>query len=81
MTTIVNLGVKDFRNFKFQFSVDFNRRRRRLDMVRNGVRSCNFELGHMEDRMYSTHGVRKTEGEGLTTDFGDDLKRTQIFFR
>jgi hypothetical protein len=78
---IVNLGVKDFRNFKFQFSIDFDWRRRRLDMVRNGVWSCDFELGNMEDRMYSAHGVQKMEGEGLATNFGDDLERTQIFFR
>jgi hypothetical protein len=78
---IINLGVKDFGNFKFQFSINFDRRRRRLDTVRNGVWSCDFELGNMEDRMYSTHGVQKMEGEGLATNFGDDHKRTQIFFR
>ena len=51
----VDLRVNDFGNFKFQFSVNVDRRRRRLSLVRNFVRSGGFEHGDVEDWVYTSH--------------------------
>ena len=40
---IVNLGIKDFRNFKFRFIIDCNWRRWGLDLVGNQVGGCWFQ--------------------------------------
>jgi hypothetical protein len=35
----------------------------------------------MEDRMYGTHGIRKSDGEGMHAQTSYDFKRTQVLFR
>ena len=47
----IDAGVQDFGDFVFGLSVDFYWRRRRLRAIREGVRSCRFELRNMEDRV------------------------------
>ena len=64
-TTVVDLRVEDLQNLKLWFSVDFNWRRRRLDVVRNYVRSCGFQHGHMKYGVDHVHGVRESESEGV----------------
>ena len=47
----IDLGVQDGFNDVFDFAVNFNRRQRILNSVRNSVRSDRFEHGGMKDRM------------------------------
>jgi hypothetical protein len=48
-------GVKDLFNFPFASIVDNDRRRRRLNAVRQGVFAARFEQGDMENRV-DLHG-------------------------
>ena len=65
----VNLGVEDLRDLKLQFTIHFNRWRRRLYSVQYNVGYGQFELGDMEDRVNCVHGIweaeRKREGAYL----------------
>ena len=65
MTSIVNFGVEDLRDFKFQFALNEDRRWRGLDAVLDSVQSCGFEHRNVKNQMYSFHGVRESEGEGV----------------
>ena len=53
----INLGVKDFLDFVFNFSINLNQRWQRLSYVRNSAWMGEFELGDMEDGMYRLHRV------------------------
>ena len=44
MSVVVNFGIKDFGDFVFEFSFDFNQRWGRLGVVRNFIWDCWFEL-------------------------------------
>ena len=59
----INLRVKDFLDFIFDFSVDLDRRWRRLNSIWNGAWVGEFELGDMEDGVYGFHSVRESERE------------------
>ena len=48
----INLRVKDFLNFIFDFSIDLNQRWRSLNSIRNGAWVGEFELGDMEDGVH-----------------------------
>jgi len=64
---MIYLRVEDLRDLKLRFSVYFNRRWRRLYVIRNGVWNRGFQLEDMEDWVYGLHGVRESEGEGVGT--------------
>ena len=63
----INLRVKDFFDFIFNFSVDLDRRRRRLNSIWNGAWVGKFELGDVEDGMHGFHSVGESECEGMST--------------
>ena len=63
--TFVNLGVKDFCDFIFRFSANLDQRRRRLNVVWNGVRSGRLEHGNMKYRVNSAHSVGESESKGM----------------
>jgi hypothetical protein len=50
---IIDFRIEDFGDLELRFSIDNDQRRQRLYSVRNGVRSCGFDLGNMKDRVYS----------------------------
>jgi hypothetical protein len=60
---VVDLGVEDGRDLVFDFTVDFDRRWRRLGTIQNSVQSCRFQLGDMEDWVDSTEMVWKPQGD------------------
>ena len=63
----INFRVKDFLNFIFNFSIDLDRRWRRLNSIRNSVRMGEFKLGDVEDRMHRLHRVGESVCEGMGT--------------
>ena len=76
--SVVDLGVKNCLNLVFRFSVDFDRRRRRLNAIRDGVRCCWFQLRNVKDRMYGPHTFGESKGEGVRSDLGDDFEGAQV---
>ena len=52
MPSPINFRVEDLFNFIFNFSIDLNRRQRRLNSVQNGAWVGEFELGDMEDGVH-----------------------------
>jgi hypothetical protein len=75
-----NLGVKDFGDLVFWFPIDCDGWGRWLNSVRDGVRSCGFELGDMENRVDRSHSIRKTDGEGMRTRTSYDIERSKVLF-
>ena len=63
----INLRVKDFLNFIFDFSINLNWRQQRLNSVQNSAWMGEFELGDMEDGVHRSHRVGESEGEGMGT--------------
>ena len=78
MPSLINFRVKDFLDFIFDFSVNLNRRRRRLDLIRNGTWVGEFELGDVEDRVHRFHSVRESECEGVTTGLRYDCEGSEV---
>ena len=74
----INFRVKDFLNFIFDFSIDHDRRQRRLNSIRNSVQMGEFELGDMEDRMHRLHRVGELECEGMSTRLRDDCEGSKV---
>jgi len=56
---VVNLRVEYFGNFKFWFIINSDWQQWGLNVIRNRIRSCWFQHGNMEYRVYSTKTVRK----------------------
>ena len=77
----INFRVKDFLDFIFDFSVDLNRRRRRLNSIWNGAWVGEFELGDMEDGVHGFHSVRELEREGMSTGLRYDCKGSEVLVR
>ena len=77
----INFRVKDFLDFIFDFSVDLNRRRRRLNSIRNGAWVGEFELGDMEDGVHGFHSVGESECEGMSTRLHYDCKGSEVLVR
>ena len=67
MPSPINLRVKDFLDFIFDFSIDLDWRWQRLNSIRNGAWVGKFELGHMEDGVHRFHSVGELECEGVCT--------------
>ena len=78
MPSPINFRVKDFLNFIFNFSINLDRRRRRLNSIQNSARMGEFELGDMEDRMHRLHRVGETECEGMSTRLRDDCEGSEV---
>ena len=76
----INLRVKDFFDFIFNFSVDLDRRQRRLNSIWNGAWVGEFELGDTEDGMHGFHSVRESECEGMSTWLCYDCEGSEILF-
>ena len=74
----INFRVKDFLNFIFDFSVDLDWRRRRLNSIQNSARMGEFKLGDVEDRMHRLHRVGETECEGMSTRLCDDCEGSKV---
>jgi len=74
----IALGVQDSFNNVFNFTVDFNRRRRVLSLIRNGVRSDRFKHRGMEDWKTSVQSQRQLQGEGNGARLSNDLEQTLI---
>ena len=77
----INFRVKDFLNFIFDFSVDLDRRRRRLNSIQNSARMGEFKLGDVEDRMHRLHRIGETECEGMSTRLRDDCEGSEVLVR
>ena len=78
MPSLINFRVKDFLDFIFDFSVNLDQRRRRLDLIRNGTWVGEFELGDVEDRVHRFHSVRESECEGVTTGLRYDCEGSEV---
>ena len=78
MPSPINFRVKDFLDFVFNFSIDLNRRRQRLNSIRNGAWVGEFELGDMEDRVHGFHSVRESEREGMSTGLHYDCEGSEV---
>ena len=52
MPSPINLRVKDFLNFIFNFSVDLDQRWQRLNSIWNGAWVGEFKLGDVEDGVH-----------------------------
>jgi len=63
-SSAVDLGVHNFFNFVFNFSIDFDWRWWRLDAVGNTALVGGLELRHVEYGVHGLHGVRESEREG-----------------
>ena len=74
----INLRVKDFLNFIFNFSVDLDWRWQRLNSIRNGAWVGEFELGDVEDGMHGFHSVGELEHEGMNTGLCYDCKGSKV---
>jgi len=48
-------------------------------MIRNLVRSCEFQLGHMEDRVNCVEMIREVYGDGVSTRSCNDVKWAKVF--
>ena len=80
-TSSVDFGVEDFGYFVFEVSVDFDRRRRGYDAIRNFVRGVGLELRDVEDGVNTSEGVGKSEGERVSAGPGDNLVGSEILLR
>ena len=74
----IDFRVKDFLNFIFNFSIDLNWRRRRLNSIWNGAWVGEFELGDMEDEVHGFHSVRESEREGMSTGLCYDCEGSKV---
>ena len=60
MPSPMNLRVEDIFDFIFDFSIDLNRRQRRLNSIQNITWVGEFKLGDMEDGVHRLHRVRES---------------------
>ena len=73
VSSSINFWVKDIGDFILQFSVNFDRRRRRLYVIGGWVGNRWFQLWYMEDRMYRLHHVQKSQSERNSSSLSDDF--------
>ena len=78
MPSPINFRVKDFLDFVFNFSIDLNWRRQRLNSIRNGAWVGEFKLGDMEDRVHGFHSVGESEREGMSTGLHYDCEGSEV---
>ena len=77
-SSAVDLGVQDFFDFVFNFSIDFDQRWRRLDAVGNTALEGGLELRHMEYRVHGLHGVGESKREGERSRFCYYFKGSEV---
>src|SRR6266481_1035104 len=75
MLSFIDLGVQDFGHLKFRLVVYHDRWRRWLDSVGNGIQGCWFQHRDVEDRVYSTQAVRKSQSNRVGTGSCKDFVR------
>ena len=73
----VYLGVKDQGYFIFQFPINDDWGVRDGVLTREGVWSCRFNHGDVENWMSRMHALWQMKGERVSTSLGDDGKRTK----
>ena len=78
---LVELGVKDFGDLVFGFTVNVDWRQRWLDVVWDGVWSCWFEDRNMKDRVDRSEGIRELKGKGMSASLSDDVVGTKVLLR
>ena len=78
---MIDLRVEDLTNLELRLSVDHNWWRWRLVAVRDDVRNGRFDLGHMEDRVNGSHGLREAEHDGVCAHTGNDLEGSEVLLR
>ena len=61
--SVIDLGVKNLRDFKFGFIINSDGQRQRLNSFREQVWECWFQHGDMENWVYSMETVWKSEGD------------------
>ena len=64
MATTIQLGVENFSDFIFRFTIDFNWGRWWLDAIQDDIGCGKLELRDMEDGMNCVHRVGKADGKG-----------------
>jgi hypothetical protein len=52
-----------------------------LDTIWDGVWNAEFKHGYVEDRVYSSHGIRELESEGMGAGLSEDLVGAEILLR
>ena len=57
---VVNLGVKDVGDFKFQFITDNDWQGKGLNVIGDWIQSCQFTHGDVEKWVYSAETVWKS---------------------
>ena len=78
MSSAVNLGVQNFFEFVFDFSIDFDQRWQRLNVVGNTALEGGLKLRHMEYRVHGLHGVGESEHEGEQSRFSYYFEGSEI---
>ena len=63
MSAAIKLGVEDLGDLVLGLAINFDWRRRWLDMVRYDVGCSGFELRDMEHRVYCAHRVGEANRE------------------
>jgi len=79
MTLVVNLGVENFGDFKFQFIIDNDWRGWGLNSIRIWIWSCWFQHGDMENQVYSVETVWKSESDRMGARKCKDFVQTKEF--
>ena len=74
----INLRVKNFFDFIFNFSVDLNQRWWRLNSIQDSTWVGEFELGDMEDGVHGFHSVGELEHEGMSTRLHYDCEGSEV---
>ena len=62
MVSVVDLGVKNLRDFKFRFIID-NDGWWKLNLFTDWVWECWFQHSDVENQVYSTETVQNSEGD------------------
>jgi hypothetical protein len=77
----IDLGVENLYNLILKFTVNFDRRRRRLDPVWNCVWRMRFQHRNMINWVDSTHAVRKFKDPGVRSSLTNNRIRPIILLR
>ena len=75
--SFVYLGVEDQGYLVFWFPINDDWSVRNRVLTREGIWSCGFDHGDMENWMNRMHAVWQMKGERVSTCLSDDDKRTK----
>jgi len=79
MMLVVNLGVKDFREFKFWLIINNDWLGWGLNSIGNLIWSCWFQHRDVKYWVYGMETVRKSEGDGMGARECKDFVQTKEF--